>query len=511
LAWLMNYLFALLPILVVLALMILLRWGGQRAGPVGLLAGIAVAVLAFGLTPDVLWVSQAKGVLLSLYVLAVLWPALFLYNVVNQAGGIRAIAQGLERAIADRGVLLLVLAWAFSALLEGLAGFGLPVAVVAPMLASLGVDPVLSVAAVAVGHSWSVTFGDMGVIFQTLISVVKMDGAYLVPAAAVMLGLACLACGLATALILKQSRRWPLVVALALLMGLVQALLALAGLTPLAGLGAGLAGVIGGWLLGRRRGETLRERGEEEGQKVTLTGALLSYGGLALLMTVLALVQPLRALLNPVVWQMNFPQVATLAGFVTPAGPGQAFRWLLHPGASILLVGVLSYLGYRRWGHCAAGTWRVALAATWRAAAPSSVGILSMVGLAALMDHCGMTMLLAQGLSALMGQAFPIASPLVGILGAFATGSNNNSNVLFGSLQKSAALLLGIDPRILLAAQTAGGSLGSMIAPAKIIVGCSTVGLKGRDGDVLRHTLPYGLVIGLVLGVLAWLWTLLVR
>src|SRR5919197_1415596 len=116
----MQYSLAALPILFVLALMLLLRWGGQRAGPAGWLAGIVVAALAFGLTPQVLWVSQAKGFLLSLYVLAVLWPALLLYNVVNQAGGIRALAQILERAITDRPLLLVVLAWAFSGVLEGL-------------------------------------------------------------------------------------------------------------------------------------------------------------------------------------------------------------------------------------------------------------------------------------------------------------------------------------------------------------------------------------------------------
>ena len=66
---------------------------------------------------------------------------------------------------------------------------------------------------------------------------------------------------------------------------------------------------------------------------------------------------------------------------------------------------------------------------------------------------------------------------------------------------------LRIDPRLLLAAQTAGGALGSMIAPAKLIVGCSTVGLKGREGDVLRRTLFYGLGSGLLLGGLALLFS----
>jgi lactate permease len=196
---------------------------------------------------------------------------------------------------------------------------------------------------------------------------------------------------------------------------------------------------------------------------------------------------------------------------VTSAGAGQAFRFFLHPGSAITLVALFSYWFYRRQGHCPAGTWRTVLKSTWRSAAPSSVGILFMMGLAGLMDHCGMTMLLAQGLSAVVGAAFPLVSPMVGILGAFATGSNNNSNVLFGSLQKSAALLLSIDPRILLAAQTAGGSLGSMLAPAKLIVGCSTVGLDKHDGEVLRHTLLYGLGIGLALGLFALGWSMLSR
>ena len=104
-----------------------------------------------------------------------LWPALLLYNIVDRGGGIQAIARGLEQAIGDRGLLLILLAWAFSALLEGLAGFGLPIAIVSPMLVALGIEPVIAVAAVAVGHAWSVTFGDMGVIFQTLSGVVKLS------------------------------------------------------------------------------------------------------------------------------------------------------------------------------------------------------------------------------------------------------------------------------------------------------------------------------------------------
>ncbi|NPV57348.1 MAG: L-lactate permease, partial [Anaerolineae bacterium] len=56
-----------------------------------------------------------------------------------------------------------------------------------------------------------------------------------------------------------------------------------------------------------------------------------------------------------------------------------------------------------------------------------------------------------------------------------------------------------------LGAQTAGGAVGSMLAPAKIIFGCSTTGLTGQEGRVMRRTVVYGLLVALTLGVFAWL------
>ncbi len=500
------------PILVVLILMVAFRWGGQRAGPAGWIAGVAVAWLAFGLTPQVLWVSQAKGLLLSLYVLAIIWPAMALYHVVNQAGGIQAMATGLGLAMGDRGdrddrgLLWIVLAWAFSGVLEGLAGFGLPIAVIGPMLIALGVEPIQAVAAVAVGHAWAVTFGDMGVIFQTLVAVVKMDGGLLAPAAAGALAAVCLACGLGAAFILGQARRWPVVVGLSLVMSAVQYVLAISGLTPLAALGAGLSGVLGAILLARlERRPHQGEAGHRPGLKSShpLAIALGCYGLVALIMTAASLPGPLHSRLLTLTWQASFPAVTTLTDFSTPAGGGQVFRPWLHPGTWLLAVAILATAVLTWRGVLPRQAWRATAVSTWRSAAPASVGILSMVGLSVLMDHSGMTQLLAQTLSRWMGAAFPLVSPLVGVLGAFATGSNNNSNVLFGALQKQVALLLGIAPALLIATQTAGGAIGSMLAPAKIIVGCSTTGLKGRDGEVMRLTVPYGLAIGLGLGALA--------
>jgi lactate permease len=130
-----------------------------------------------------------------------------------------------------------------------------------------------------------------------------------------------------------------------------------------------------------------------------------------------------------------------------------------------------------------------------------------MVGFATMMSLSGMTYSLAVGLSQVLEPIFPFLAPYIGLLGAFMTGSNTNSNVVFAALQQQTATLLNLPVALVLAAQTTGGSLGSMLAPAKIIVGCSTAGLSGEEGQVLRRTIVYGVIIAAVIGIIVWIAT----
>ncbi|MHB1414796.1 MAG: L-lactate permease, partial [Chloroflexota bacterium] len=103
------------------------------------------------------------------------------------------------------------------------------------------------------------------------------------------------------------------------------------------------------------------------------------------------------------------------------------------------------------------------------------------------------------------GSVFPLVSPFVGVLGCFTTGSNTTSNVMFGALQMETAKGLGISTVLVAAAQSIGGSLGSIIAPAKVMVGTAVVGLGGRESDVMRRAIPYCLLLVLLVGVECWL------
>lgn len=81
------------------------------------------------------------------------------------------------------------------------------------------------------------------------------------------------------------------------------------------------------------------------------------------------------------------------------------------------------------------------------------------------------------------------------------TGSNTNANILFGAFQIETANALGISATLIASSQTAGASLGSSIAPAKVLLGSSTSGLTGREGELMKKCLPYCMAIVLALGV----------
>jgi lactate permease len=89
----------------------------------------------------------------------------------------------------------------------------------------------------------------------------------------------------------------------------------------------------------------------------------------------------------------------------------------------------------------------------------------------------------------------------IGGLGTFLGGSGTLSNVLFAGLQFESAQYTNLSPALILALQSSGGALGTMIAINKIIAVSATAGILGKEGKILRYTLIpfalYGVVITL--------------
>lgn len=493
---LLDWFLALLPILVILTLMVFFRWGAARAGPMGWFVALLVAVLRFGVDLPVLAYSQVKALLLTADVLLIIWAAFLLFRVADEAGAIKTISLALPGLTANRGMQALIIGWAFASFLQGVGGFGVPTAVTAPLLVGLGFSPLQAVVIPSIGHAWSVTFGSLASSFQALMGTTGIAGEILAPLSSLMLAIAGLACGIMVAHA-ASGRKSMLALLLPILimagaMGAVQFLLATNGLWNIAGLGSGMIGLILGVMLARMI-PSLRSRGIEDRRELAL--ALSGYLALIVITLLVQLVPQVRNALGVLQIRVNFPELATVQGHITPAGLGRVIPLLRHGGAMLFYAAVVAYMLYARAGRYSHGSTRRILSSTVQRVMASSLGILAMVSMAVIMSHAGMTEVLATGLATGVSGLFPVASPWIGALGAFMTGSNTNSNVVFASLQLRTAELLGLSIPLILAAQTAGGALGSVIAPTKIVVGASTAGMGGKEGLILRHLLGYTAVL----------------
>lgn len=508
--WL-DILFALLPILTLLVLMLGLRWKSTRAGVVSWALALIIASLRFGAGFRVLWWAQVRGFFLAIYVLYIIWGALFFYRTSEATGTIAAMGDLIHRLSPNRAMQALLLAWGLASFLQGVGGFGVPVAVVAPLLAGMGFPLVAAVAMPSLGHAWAVSFGSLGSSFFALMAASGLPGATLAPWSAVLLGIACLLLGAATLWVAggKTALRQGLVPLLLMgtIMAGVQWLAAWAGLWNIAAMLGALAGLLVGSLWSHWRAP---QSWSSPKIREMLRTALIPYGLLLLLIFAVKFMPTLQAQLDFLTVQVKVPSLETARGQVIPADPTRSISLFGHTGAILIYASLLTLWLGKRWGKLQEGEIKAVLGKVAKGGLSSTLGILSMVVLASTMDHAGMITLLAQEMAETAGALLPLISPFIGALGAFITGSNTNSNVLFTVLQQEAAQTLRYSVPLILAAQNAGAAIGSTFAPAKIIVGCSTVDLETGEGETIRRLLRYDLPVLLVLALLTWALTKIV-
>ena len=502
---------AALPVLIILVLMIGFRWGAARAGAAGYLAAFSVAVVFFGAGADVLAFSHTKAFILSLDVLLIIWAAFLLYRVADEAGAIKTFGRLLPSLTKDRGMQALLIGWVFASFLQGAGGFGVPVAVTAPLLIGLGFTPLSAVIIPSIGHGWAVTFGSLGSSFNALLSATGLDASTLAPKSALYLGLACLLTG---PMVAHAADGWRgvkrlLIPALVIgaVMGAVQfAVVVGAGLWNLGAFTGGLAGLaVSMWVVRWGRAG----KGVERSERKPLFLALSAYIVLTFFTVIILLIPPVKDWLGQIFLQIQFPETVTSLGYVNPTSTNRPIRIFTHAGAILVYTSLVSFFIYRRAGLYEPDAGKSILRATVKGMMSSSLSIALMVAMATMMQASGMTEALAQGLADAVGGAFPLISPWIGASGAFMTGSNTNSNVVFAGLQMRTAELLAYSVPTILAGQTAGAAVASVAAPTKLVVGASTAGMAGKEGDVLRALIGYTALLVMFISLLTGLANLL--
>ena len=190
---------------------------------------------------------------------------------------------------------------------------------------------------------------------------------------------------------------------------------------------------------------------------------------------------------------------------VAPEEKYVTFNLLKYPFSIIMMSSLFSMVIFFRKGVFSKAKAKVILSNTAQKCISTTITIVFLLNMAVIMMDSGMINTIAEALVSLTGDLYPLAAPVIGLLGAFITGSNTNSNVIFGYLQEAAASSIGMSAAIMCAAQSIGASIGCSIGPTTVSLGATAAQIQGKESMIYRKTLAPILITAILLGIMNFL------
>jgi lactate permease len=507
----LSFSVAALPVLIVLVLLGVFRRPAWQAALAGLLVGLVLAVGCWQMPLGLALNSALNGAIYALWpVMWIVINGLLLYNIAVRSGRFEAFRLWLITHLPnDRRVVLVVIGFCFGALLEGIAGFGTPVAITSSLLIAVGFPPLEALVFVLIFNTAPVAFGALGTPVTMLGAVTGLPATVLaemigrqLPVMAMILPF----------YVMALYGGWRSVRALWPVLLVAGGSFALSQFTASNFSDYKLTDVLsslGSLIITLSFLRWWRPAPDPEFAIATLPGArdapvtaIPAWQGWLPWVLVSVVVILWTSFKVAAFGQENIPwpglhnaiaitlyhgkPYAAIWGF-QPLGTGTAILVACVLTAALVRLSPAAFLG------CAAETFRQ----IWLAV----VTVMLIVGLAYLMNYSGLAYTLGQGVAS-TGAWFIVFSPFLGWVAVMLSGSDTSGNALFGNLQVVAAKQLGLNPILFAATNSSGGVMGKMISPQNIATGVSVTHLKGREGAVFARTFPHSIVLTFMLVVL---------
>ncbi|QQK78776.1 L-lactate permease [Salicibibacter cibi] len=526
---LLHWSLAIAPMILLLLMLVVFRWSGGTSGWIAMGIAASLSIFIFQAPFDNVAVGFGKGLWEAFYILLVVWTALLLYRTTEQSGSFKVIRHEIQNYSENYLFLVLGFGWVFSSFLQGVAGFGAPIAIVAPLLVGIGVKPIPAIVIPLIGHAWGKMFGTLALGWIATTNVVHIENQVLTLFyTGVLLWIPIAIGGFMICWIFAKGKGikegWIAVVVISLIQGGGQ--LALVTVTPelSAFIPATLAlGAL--FLLGRMKRysqktglekETtiLKEMDDDEEGKpdISLHKAFMPYYVLSVISIIGIGITPVQDFLNQFSFGFSFPAVETGYGFGVEAeeayNPMAPFT---HPAFFLLLSSVFAYIWYKYLGLMKKGSIKNISTGVKNEALGATFSLTGFLAMAMIMENSGQTNVIAFGIAEVSTPAVYVGmANVIGIVGAFMTSSNTSSNVLFSPLHGAVVdSMERLSLPLVIAAQSTGGAIGNVIAPANVILGTSTTGAQGRESEVYRSAFAFLLIVGVIVSAVSILFHLL--
>ncbi len=523
---------ATLPLIVLLIGIPLMMKPAAKVAPVAWLVTVLTAILVFHFPVKVTLLAALQGGLTGLFpIMYIPFGALVVYNVLKVTGWMDKMQGAMASLTIDRRAQALLIAFGFGAFLEGICGFGAPVAIPASILIGLGYNPMMAALVCLVANTGPVPFGSLAIPTVTLAKTTGLDlmklsqmtGRFMAPLAMIM--------AFATVYAMSKSKGLRGALGVILVAGLS---FSITEFLVSNFIGPDLVSVLGGlacliataiylksqkhaqpWLF---EGDAPVDNAPKEFHFKELFLSWLPYLLLAVLVIAVNLPKTKPLFAGAAAgWHW-----AVLKTQIYNPNKIYAFTWLQTPGTIMLIAGAIAFpfmgIKYSVMGEQVGKTFKQMI--------PSFIAVACILSIAEVMNltlpiidpktklalvgelatkQISMVATMANGLIALVSQhVYPLLSPLFGTIGVFLTGSNTSANALFGNLQKLTAQGMGLSDILMASAGSAGASAGKMISPQSIVIAAAAVGLAGKEGLIMRQTIKYTIPYVILLALMTW-------
>lgn len=512
--------------------MVKLQWGASKAAPLTLGVTTLISFIFFKANFTVIIIEILKALWSSLSIILIILTAILLYEVSNESKSFNVLNKTFEKLAPNELLRIMGIGIVFASFLQGVTGFGVPVLVTAPLLIGIGVSPIWAVIIPLIGHSWAGTFGTLAIawhsmIMQTGITDVGTINSIAIYASVLLFILNIISSG-AIAFFYGKAK------------GLKKGLIAIIFISITQGAGQIIFSQINAdlavflpsslslfvlillsksplyrenWQINESKIMVRKEKASETdaNDSMTIHDAFMPYYLMTFITLIVLLIPPINELFSKLSYGPSFIETKTGFGIINPMTTQFApIKPFTHASMFLFASAMLGYFYYINKNFIKKGSLQNVLIRTIKKALPSSFAVVSLICMSRIMSGTGQTEVLAQGVASVLGRYYVVISPFIGLLGSFMTGSNMSSNILFGSFQMKTADIIGLNSSAILGAQTAGGGIGTAVAPGNIVLGTTTAGILGSEGKVLRRIIPFALSIAALFGLLLFIFHIVV-
>jgi lactate permease len=518
-AWL-STIAAALPVLTLFYLLAVKKIVAHRAAVYAFLLAVVLAGAVFHMPWTMVGAAVAHGTVYA--VIRIAWTllcAVFVYELTVASGHFEVIKESIGGITPDRRLQVLLIAFAFGAMLEGAGGGGAPVAIAGAMMVGLGFRPFEAAVLCLIANTAPVAFGGLGNPVRVLVAVTALPEADLsamigriLPFTAVILPF----------WLIRSMTNWRQTFAVWPALVVCGGVFACVQFYWSNFQDAALVDIVGGLITMAVLGLFLRLwrprrvwlYGDESAARVPKQHrwpeVLHAWSPYLLLSFFVILwgAPPVKRLLDQTTLSVAVPALHKAVIRVPPVVAGtQAepavfdIAWLSAVGTATFFAGILSG---PLLGLTIGQTFAVFRKTCYRMRF-SMIAILAMLGLGFVTRYSGMDAVMGLAMTN-TGWLFPFFGTMLGWLGVALTGTDAGSNALFGSLQVITANNLHLSPVLMAAANSAGGVMGKMIDAQSIIVACVAVGQEGREGDLFRAVLWHSIALAAIVGGIVYIY-----